>query len=323
MNNAIVAFGEIMLRLTPDGEKNSILNAQRFHAVYGGTESNVLVALSAMGNSTRYLTKLPANDLGRGAIHHLQGHGVDCSCILTSGNNMGMYFLEEGFAARQAKVIYCREHAEITTLTEDDFDYDAVFANCALFHISGISFGLSSSVERLCFRLLEEAKNRNIPVSFDFNYRAKLWSVETAAAVYKRIIPYVDTVFCSRLDLTTFLGVTEDTFFSEYLNARVLVVRERTILPASHRITAQVYTPFGLMARAEKETPVLERIGGGDAFAAGFIHGLMHFDENWPQILDYAATCFVLKHTVKGDVLSMSKAEIETYQNSQSKDVKR
>lgn len=323
MNNAIVAFGEIMLRLTPDGEKNSILNARRYQAVYGGTESNVLVALSAMGNPTRYLTKLPENDLGRGAIQHLQGHGVDCSRVLTSGNNMGMYFLEEGFASRQAKVIYCREHAAITTLTEDDFDYDSVFADCALFHISGISFALSSSVERLCFRLLEEAKKRNIPISFDFNYRAKLWDTETAAKVYRRVIPFVDTVFCSRLDLTTFLGLTEDTFFSEYLNARVLVVREREISTGAHRIAADVYTPFGLMARTEKETPVLERIGGGDAFAAGFIHGLLHFDENWPQILDYAATCFVLKHTIKGDVLSMPQAEIEVYQNSQSKDVKR
>ena len=317
-NKTIVAFGEIMLRLTP---QNGILNAAGFQACYGGTESNVLVALSCFGNKTRYLTKLPDNDLGRSAVMHLQRFGVDCSQIPMDGSNMGMYFFEPGFGTRQAKVIYVRKQAEVTTLTQDDLDYDRAFADCGLFHISGISFALSASVQDLCFRLLQEAKKRNIPVSFDFNYRSKLWSLEQAAAVYRKIIPYADTVFCSRRDLTAFLDLTENAFFSAYPNVKHLVAREREVLSDDrHTISATVYTPQGPVATAEKEVAVLERIGGGDAFAAGFLHGLLHFAGDFARTLDFATACFALKHATAGDVLATRADEIGI---GESKDVKR
>ena len=317
-NKTVVAFGEIMLRLTPP---DSILNASEFSASYGGSESNVLVALSCLGNATRYLTKLPDNDLGRGAVMHLQRYGVDCSRVILDGSNMGMYFFEPGFAARSAKVIYARKHAEITTLQEADMDYEKALENCGLLHISGISFALSPSVEATCFRLLAEAKKRNIPVSFDFNYRAKLWSVEQAAAVFCRVIPYADMVFCSRRDLDAFLNVPVADFFTHYGNTELLVVRERDILSKdTHKIRAEVFTKAGLAARTEKEFDVLERIGGGDAFAAGFLHGWLHFGGDLAHTLDFAVNCIALKHAVRGDVLAARENEIET---SDSKDVKR
>jgi 2-dehydro-3-deoxygluconokinase len=317
-NKTIVAFGEIMLRLTPP---DSILNSTQFSACYGGSESNVLVALSCLGNSTRYLTKLPANDLGRSAVMHLQKYGVDCSRIIMDGSNMGMYFLETGFATRQTKVIYARKQAEVTTLKAGDMDYDRVFADCALFHISGISFALSASVQELCFRLLEEAKKRNIPVSFDFNYRGKLWTTQQAAPVYRKIISYVDTVFCSRLDLTAFLGLEEADFFAAYPNVKQLVVRERDILSVdTHAIRAAVYTSDGCVAETQRELKVLERIGGGDAFAAGYLHGQLHFDGDLRRTLNFAAESFALKHTIRGDVLAATAEEIGM---SGLKDVKR
>ncbi len=317
-NKTIVAFGEIMLRLTPP---DAILNTDRFSACYGGSESNVLVALSCLGNDTRYITKLPNNDLGRSAVMHLQKYGVDCNRIVMDGSNMGMYFLEMGFASRQTKVIYARKHAEITTLTQEDLDYDWVLADCGLFHISGISFALSPTVQALCFRLLEEAKKRNIPVSFDFNYRSKLWTEEQAAPVYRNIMPYVDTVFCSRRDLTGFLGLEEETFFTAYPNVKQLVVRERDILSGdTHAIRAAVYTPQGCVAGIQKELKVLERIGGGDAFAAGYLHGAIHFDGDVARALEFAAECFTLKHTIRGDVLAATADEIGL---SGLKDVKR
>ena len=317
----IVAFGEIMLRLTaPD----SILNANEFSACYGGSESNVLVALSCMGNRTRYLTKLPDNDLGKGAVAHLKKYGVDCSDIIINGNNMGMYFFESGYSVRQSKVIYARKNAEVTTLNENDFDYEKVLKDCAVLHISGISFALSHSVEALCFRLLEEAKKRNIPVSFDFNYRSKMWSVEEAGAVFKRIIPYTDIVFCSRRDLTAFLGVTEENFFEIYKKAQYLVVREREIISDDkHKMQATVYTDKGCAATKEKTFSVWERIGGGDAFAAGFLHGWLNFNADIDDVLDFAAACFVLKHTMRGDVFPMSEKEISAYKALSSKDVVR
>lgn len=320
-NKTVVAFGEIMLRLTP---QDSILNSSSFLASYGGSESNVLVALSCLGNATRYLTKLPDNDLGRGAVMHLQKYGVDCSQVIAAGSNMGMYFFEPGYASRQAKVIYARKHAEITTLTEEDFDYTKVLDDCAVLHISGISFALSPSVEAVCFRLLKEARERNIPVSFDFNYRTKLWTVEQARAVYQRILPYVDIVFCSQQDLTAFLDVTEESFCAAYGNAKYLVARERDILSSDmHIIRASVYTPEGCVATTRKEVAVLERIGGGDAFTAGFLHGLLNFNGDTARTLDFAATCFVLKHTVRGDVLPAKQEELAACGTSALKDVKR
>ena len=199
-------------------------------------------------------------------------------------------------------------------------DYDWVFEDCAVFHISGISFALSASVQQLCFRLLEEAKKRNIPVSFDFNYRGKLWTTQQAAPVYRKIVPYVDTVFCSRLDLTAFLGLEEAGFFAAYPNVKQLVVRERDILSMdTHAIRAAVYTSGGCVAQTQRELKVLERIGGGDAFAAGYLHGWLHFDDV-SRSLDFAAECFALKHTIRGDVLAATAEEIGM---SGLKDVKR
>lgn len=317
-NNLVVAFGEIMLRLTPSA---SILNASEYKAIYGGTESNVLVALSALGNNTRYLTKLPDNDLGLGAIMHLKRYGVDCDSIISSGDNMGMYFLEKGFGVRNAKVIYSRKHAEVTTLKNGDFDFDAVFKNASLFHISGISFALSDSVRELCFALLKEAKNRNIPVSFDFNYRAKLWSIESAAQVYKEIIPFVDYIFCSSRDLDAFLEIKKEDFFKIYSDAKILVVREREIISQSeHIISAEAFTKDGLVAKNQKTALISERIGGGDAFSAGFIHGILNYGDDFEKSLDLAVNAFIMKATLEGDVLYMSEENINS---ASSKDVKR
>lgn len=320
MKHTIVAFGEIMLRLTPP---DTVLNAAHFDAFYGGSESNVLVALSAMGNPTRYLTKLPQNDLGRGAVMHLNKYGVDCSQVIMQGDTMGMYFFAPGFACRQASVIYARKHSEVTTLTGEDLDFDNAFADCGLFHISGISFALSQSVEQLCFRLIAEAKKRQIPVSFDFNYRSKLWSVETAKKVFQQIVPLADIVFCSQRDLESFLDVTAATYFDAF-STPCLVVRERDIFAQdAHAIRASVYVDGKPVATVQKDIYVLERIGGGDAFAAGFLHGYLHFNQNWAKTLDFAATCFALKHTIAGDVLPLTESELIAYQTSAPKDVKR
>ncbi len=324
MDKYIVAFGEIMLRLTPP-DKNAIANANCFSAFYGGSESNVLVALSSFGNKTRFVSTVPQNDIGLSAIKHLNSFGVDTSLVKKRGDTMGMYFLEEGFGERPSKVIYARKHAEITRLSKDDFNFDEVFSNCGIFHISGISFALSNSVNELCFSFLNEAKKRKIQISFDFNYRSKLWSIEEAKEVYKEIIPFADIVFCSQKDLETFLDISVCNYFKKYPETKYLIVREREISPSGmHKIVADIYRGETEKERIEcQQFKVLERIGGGDAFDAGVLHALMKNDKNLEQVLSFGVACFVLKHTVKGDVLSMSESEICSYLNNVSKDVKR
>ncbi|MBR5155269.1 MAG: sugar kinase [Clostridia bacterium] len=324
MKKSIVAFGEIMLRLTPP-DKGSIKNTDSFCAYYGGSESNVLVALSSMGNSTKFVSQVSDNDLGEAAIKHLNSYKVDTSLVKKSGENLGMYFLEEGFGDRSSKVIYSRKNASITHLEENDFDFDEVFLDCEIFHISGISFALSESVKRLCFRLLKEAKKRNVKVSFDFNYRSKLWSCDEARKVFLDVVPYADIVFCSEKDINTFLDTDLALYFEKYPGTEYLVVREREIISLDmHKVKAVIYTSQGKVTNIkQKEFSVLERIGSGDAFAAGVLNSLRKNPNNMEEALEFGIGCFVLKHTVKGDVFSMSENEICSYIDNSLKDVAR
>lgn len=326
MNKTIVSFGEIMLRLSPP-DNGMICDSRQFSACYGGSESNVLVALSCLGNKTRFLTAVPENELGNAVIRHLCTYNVDTDRIVRRGDTLGMYFLENGFGKRPAKVIYNRRHAEVAGLSEVDFDYDSVFADCGLFHICGISFALSESSRKLSFRLLAEAKKRRIPVSFDFNYRSKLWTVEEAAKVYREIIEYVDILFCSERDLSTFLGTDVKNFYTKY-NTTYLIVREREVLAeGKHAAHARMFRKIAENIECTKtpktEFQVLERIGAGDAFVGGVLHALCADSGDIAGALQFGMTCFVLKHTVKGDVFTMDANTVKAYLNDLAKDVSR
>lgn len=318
----IVAFGEIMLRLTPPDMK-MIYETRAFDACYGGTESNVLVGLSALGNKTEYLTALPQNELGDAVVRHLKSYSVGTENIIRFGDTLGMYFLEEGFGVRSSKVIYNRRHSEVSKLEKGAFDYDKVFENCDIFHISGISFALSENVRELSIEMLKQAKNRGIKTSFDFNYRSKLWSETEAKAVFEKVIEYVDIVFCSEKDLRTFLGVDKNNFYNKY-KSEYLVVREREILSdGKHMASAAIFHNGATAVSATEPFEVFERIGSGDAFAAGVLHSIKKDGENIKAAVDFGLASFVLKHAVRGDVLPADEKTVNCYLNNVSKDVSR
>ena len=325
MDKKILSFGEIMLRLTPP-DRQLIDSATAFQACYGGSESNVLVCLSHLGHRTDYLTALPQNELGDATVRHLRAHGVGTEQILRRGGNLGLYFLEEGFGGRPTKVIYHRKHSEVSRLDAGAFDYDRVFEHCGLFHICGISFAISDSARRLSFELVGEAKKRGIPVSFDFNYRGKLWTTDEAAGVYQEIVKQVDILFCSEQDLKTFLG-TDREHFSEVYGGKYCVIREREVLSGErHAAWAELYcrTENGMrcVAAQREEFPVLERIGSGDAFVGGVLHGLVTDGEDLAGALSCGMACFVLKHTQRGDVFTQGAA-VSAAQSGRVKDVAR
>ena len=190
----IVAYGEIMMRLTPQ-DYTQLSESQVFDACYGGTESNVLVALSHLGNKTSYVSKVPDNSLGEGVRRHLLRHEVGVDHLLMGGSMLGIYFLEQGYGNKPSKVIYHRKNAVVNTILEDDLDYDEIFKDASWFHITGISLAISENSKNVSFRLCKEAKKRNVKVSFDFNYRATLWTIEKAYNTFKKIMPYVDVCF--------------------------------------------------------------------------------------------------------------------------------
>lgn len=326
--NKIVAFGEILLRLTPEYGQ-SLETTQRLECCYGGSEANVMIALSSLGDKTSYITILPENSLGKAVEYHLHKYQIDTSYIQKQGSVLGSYYLEPGAGKLPSKVIYNRKCAEIAQIEENycPFDFDDIFNNCRLFHISGISFALSQNCQQLCFRFLEEAKKRMIPISFDFNYRKSLWSIEEAKKVYQKIVPYVDVLFCSSKDMEAFLDTTFEKFLT-YSNCKYIIRRERQILSSTrHRAYSEIWHrknhTYHHVAYDPFEFEVVERIGSGDAFCAGVLHALLANGENIEYALEFGMSCFELKHYCHGDTISLSEKEVLDFLNNQNKDIGR
>lgn len=314
MKNKILAYGEIMLRLKATG--GSIANSSSFEACYGGTEANVLACMSGLGHETSYLTALPATELGQAVLNHLSSFNVGTSNVVVRGDTLGMYFVEDGTASRGSNVLYLRKHSEFTRLSEQDVDFDEAFCGVSLFHVSGISFALSESSRRLAFRLMEEAKKRNVKVSFDFNYRAKLWSVEAAREQFVKAARYADVLLASTLDLTTFLQISEEEFFNEY-PCEYLILRDRKVLSdCEHSVKVKVLrkTESGVESYLFPETvfAVSEKIGGGDAFDGCMLHALLNNDGLKNAIL-FGVAGFMMKHRQKGDTFSGSESDVAEF----------
>ena len=186
--NKILAFGEIMMRLTPQ-EHHLIEEETSFDAYYGGTEANVLICLSHLGNQTSFLSRVPSNKLGLGVLSYLRSHNVGTKELRLEGDTLVLYFLEEVFAGRNSTVIYARKNAEVNNLKLEDLDLDQVFEGVTFFHTTGITLGISENAKNLAISLMKEAKKRNILTSFDFNYRSKLWTKEELLNTQGGLLP--------------------------------------------------------------------------------------------------------------------------------------
>ena len=312
----VLAFGEIMMRLAAvDG---TIAESKVFEACYGGTEANVLACMSGLGHDVKYLTGLPDTELGHAVLRHLHRFDIDTSNVLMRGDVLGLYFVEDGTASRGSNVIYMRKYSQFTTLTEDDFDYGAVFDGVSLFHVSGISFALSDSSRALAYRLCKEARLRGVKISFDFNYRAKLWSLEEARNQLVKAASYADILLASSLDVDVFLQMKDVEVFDKF-PCQYLILRDRKVLSKDeHSVKVKVLnkTNSGIDTYVFNETPfpVLEKIGGGDAFDGCMLHALMSgFDLRQATLFGVAG--FMLKHKQAGDTFTADEREITELAN--------
>lgn len=318
----IVTFGEILLRLTASNNQ-LITETKSFDVNYGGSEANVAIALSSMGDKTEYISAVPNNSLGFAVKKHLRSYNVEISHLLTQGDVLGSYFLENGFDYRSPSVLYNRKGSEISKLTKKSFsekEYNEIFDNCSIFHISGISFALSQNLSELCFEFLKQAQKRNIMISFDFNYRAKLWTIAEAKETFQRIIPYTDILFCSEIDLVDFLEVNSDNFFKKY-STEYLIKRERLFISADtngvfihikHNNCGKIETSYNSEPVTFK---ILEKIGSGDAFNAGVLHCINKDKNDIEKALKFGITCFVLKQGIIGDILPLNEDIIISHMN--------
>ncbi len=328
----IITFGEIMLRLsTPDHQ--TINQTHSYLANYGGGEANVAVALAHMGHNAYFMSKLPPNQLGDGAISHLKANGVNTDYIVRGSTTMGIYFLESGFGGRPSKVIYNRKHSAITRIQLNEFDLDEVFEGATWFHVSGISLALNERVAQFAYECCKYCSEHDIKVSFDFNYRAKLWTMEEAKPWYQKIVPFVDVMFCSFWDCNTLLEIPLD----EGLENSDMHTKRQNVMPkmmqkygikyvfgtdrvvysaTENSLAGYYYSTTGCKLTDPIKFMIFDRIGGGDAFASGVIHGLLKNYEDPEFAVNWGLNTSVLKHTIYGDACLLSCEDIEDFMKS-------
>ena len=313
----VVTFGEIMLRLSPPGARR-IAQAEHFEITFGGAEANVAVCIAQLGGSADFVTKLPDSALGQRAIDELRRTGVGVSRIVRGGERLGVYFLEHGASQRPGAVIYDRAHSAMAEAQPGEFDWDAIFAGARWFHWSGITPALSDSAAAFTAEACAAAKRHGLSVSFDMNYRAKLWSRERAGAVLAPLMQHVDLCITSVEEARTVFGI--DAPDSEEHAAASLCARfgfqtvaftARTGDSASATSWGAMLFAGGIAHRSRRhEIQIVDRVGAGDSFSGALLFSLMRGDE--PQrAVDFAVAASALKHTIPGDFALLSLGEVE------------
>ena len=328
----IVTMGELMLRLSTPGNSRFV-QSDSFYVNYGGGEANVAVSLQNYGNEAFFVSKIPANELGQAAINSLRRFGLNTSFVARGGSRLGIYYLETGSSLRPSKVIYDRAHSSISEATPEDFDFDSIFRDADWFHWSGITPALSKNMSE-CVRLAcIAAKKAGVTISCDLNYRHKLWSAKEAQEVMCPLMEFVDVCIGNEEDAEKCLGFrpeadiehgkTDADGYKSIFQGMVkkfgfkyVVGTLRESFSASHNgWKALIYDGKEFYeSRRYEINPIVDRVGGGDSFSAGIIHGLAN-GKPMDWTLEFAVAASALKHTIPGDVNMVSLQEVESLMN--------
>ena len=325
----VITMGEIMLRLSSPGNSRFV-QSESFDVNYGGGEANVAVSLQHYGNEAFFVSKVPEHEIGQAAINSLRRFGVHVDFVARGGERLGIYYLETGSSVRPSKVIYDRAHSSISEATPDDFDFDAIFRDADWFHWSGITPALSKNMSECVRRACIAAKKAGVTVSCDLNYRKKLWTPEEAQKVMCPLMEYVDVCIGNEEDAEKCLGFRPDadvesgnTDADGYKNIcrgmvkaygfKYVVSTLRESFSASHNgWKAMIYDGKEFYkSRRYEISPIVDRVGGGDSFSAGIIHGLAN-GRPMDWALEFAVAASALKHTIPGDVNMVSLSEVES-----------
>ncbi len=324
----VVTLGEIMLRLSTPGYERFV-QADSFDVVYGGGEANVAVSLSNYGYDAYFVSKLPKNEIGQSAINALRRYGVHTDHIVRGGDRVGIYYLESGASMRPSKVIYDRAHSSIAEADSSDFDFDEIFKDADWFHFSGITPALSEKAAVMTEEALKAAKRHNVTVSVDLNYRKKLWTPEKAKEVMSNLMQYVDVCIGNEEDAEKVLGfkpgktdVTsgdlelagyKDIFeqMKKKFGFKYVISSLRESYSASDNgWSACAYDGNEFYHSRKYDIRIVDRVGGGDSFAAGVIYGLLE-GRNFKDALEFGVAASALKHTVLGDLNMVTVDEVE------------
>jgi 2-dehydro-3-deoxygluconokinase len=330
MPKRIVTLGELMLRLKSPGHER-LLQSPMLEATFGGAEGNVAVSLSNYGSEASFVTSLPVNAIGDAAVAELRRFGVDTRFISRKGERIGIYFLETGSNQRPSRVVYDRAHASIAAASPDDFDWEAIFSGAGWFHISGITPAISETAAELSLHAVRQARERGVTVSCDYNFRKNLWKYgKKAPDVMRELVQYVDVGIANEEDCQLSLGVEIDVDVASgelhrdrfrllaekvletfpNLKKQVITLRESRSADANGWSACMHDRSTFRLSRSYEITDIVDRVGTGDSFAAGMIHGLLHAADD-QQALEFATAASALKHTIPGDFHRVSVREVE------------
>ncbi len=324
----IVTFGEIMMRLNPEGYLR-LKQASKFEVSYAGGEANVAVSLANYGVDTKFVTKLPDNDLGQCAINAMRQYGVDTADIAIGGSRLGVYFVEKGASQRASKVIYDREYSSIAGASRKDFDWDQILHNAKWFHFTGITPALGGDLPEICIQACKAAQAHGITISCDLNYRSKLWAREEAGRVMSILMPYVDVcianesdafdvfgikakhtdVDAGELDYDAYAGVAKQ--LAERFDLKMCAITLRSSISASeNKWAGMLYDGKSAYFSKTYNIKIVDRVGGGDSFGGALIYS-QYKNYNGQDAIEFAVAASCLKQTIENDYNLVSIQEVQ------------
>jgi 2-dehydro-3-deoxygluconokinase len=329
MKNKIVTFGEIMMRLNPQGYLR-ILQSTNFEVSFAGGEANVAVSLANFGEHVSFVSKVPKHELGQSSVNALRNFGVNIDDVVRGGDRLGSYYVEKGASQRASKVIYDRKYSAISLAKKDDFNWDKIFEGATWFHFTGITPALGGELPEICLEACKKAKEKGITVSCDINYRSKLWDRKEANKVMSTLMPYVDVCIGNESDAKDVFNLqagdsnveqgklNQDGYIdvakqlAKKFDIKTVAFTLRGSISASiNTWAAMLYTNGKAFFSPNYKIQIIDRVGGGDSFSAGLIYSLFNDYEN-QKAIDFAVAASCLKHTIEHDFNLVSLEEVNS-----------
>lgn len=313
----IVCFGEIMMRLNPLN-KERFIQADNFAISYSGAEANVCASLANYfedSSQIYFVSKVPANELGKSSIKTLRSQNINTEYVVQGGQRLGLYFLEEGASQRPSKVIYDRKNSSFAESSISDYDWDKIFEDCSWFHFSGITPALSENLAEICKMACKKAKEKNIKISCDLNYRKKLWTTEKANSVMSELFEFVDVCIANEEDVQNVFGLQGSyeelaQKIIQKFSCKLVAFTLRESFSADKNIWSSLLFSKTESFKSEKYAiQIVDRVGAGDSFSGALIYALLN-DYSNQNSLEFATAASCLKHSIHGDFNQVTVDEV-------------
>lgn len=318
----IVCFGEIMMRLNPLN-KERFIQADNFAISYSGAEANVCASLAnyfEASSQIYFVSKVPANELGKSSIKTLRSQNINTEYVVQGGQRLGLYFLEEGASQRPSKVIYDRKNSSFAESSVTDYNWDIIFEDCSWFHFSGITPALSDNLAEICKIACKKAKEKNIKISCDLNYRKKLWTTEKANSVMSELFEFVDVCIANEEDVQNVFGLQGSyeelaQKIIQKFSCKLVAFTLRESFSADKNIWSSLLFSKTESFKSEKyEIQIVDRVGAGDSFSGALIYALLN-DYSNQNSLEFATAASCLKHSIHGDFNQVTVDEVLSLMN--------